>query len=210
MCIFLSPDNKIIYPHLNHLLKSYYYTTGYSVFAYDAKGKLLDKVVRSELANLTPWLNHMTIDKILHQLHYPITHLDSLLLELADDLYTIVAPVFVENRLTSFLLLEPFFIEQMSTLDKKKYYQRFNDNASLSLSYQTIKVLMYIHRDRHNYLGQLFYHLMSNSTTSVNNTFSQRQPWMIQNGLKPSPWIASTIQMALLTYLSLNKYAIIS
>lgn len=51
----------------------------------------------------------------------------------------------------------------MSTLDRKYYYQKFNDNASSSLSYQTIKVLMCIHRDRHNYLGQLFYHLMSNS-----------------------------------------------
>lgn len=163
MCIFLSSDNQIIFPHLNHLLKSYYYTTGFSTYAYDAIGQPLDMVVRSDLKDLTPWLNHVSRHKILHHFNCPLSRLDSLLIELTDDLYTIAAPVFVEDHLKTYFLLEPFFIEQMTTVAKKDFFHRTAFHNLSYLSFQTIQSLMHIHRDRLNYLGQLFYHLMSHS-----------------------------------------------
>lgn len=163
MCVFISKDNKIIHSHLNHMLNSYYFSTGYSVYAYDSQGQLIDKKTGNDYTKETEWINIIVMKIINFIKEDNLRDKDSILLEIEDNIFTIVAPVFSHNKLIMFLLLEPFFITHLSTCDKKQLYEKSFKDKFISISYNDFKSIVHIHKDRVNYLGQLFYHLMSNS-----------------------------------------------
>jgi AraC-like DNA-binding protein len=162
MNIFLTKDNNIIDSHLNHVLKSYYYTTGYSIYAYTPTGQLIDKETKEQAEGLIDYINHLS-QKIVPLIHNSsFLDKDFLLYEIFKNIYTIVAPVKENNRLIMYLMIEPFIITNLSTYEKKCYYKSFFKNCEISIPYLTFINFPYIHSNRINYLGQLFYHLMSN------------------------------------------------
>lgn len=164
MNIFLSNNNNIIYPHLNHVLKSYYYTTGYSVYAYNDTGKIIDKITKDDYADVNNYMDNLAGSVIANYLHNTsLSPRDSLIYELYKNTYTIIAPVLRDNMLIAFLMMEPFTIINLSTIDKKCYFEKYCKATKRPITYSTFKNFNYIHNNRLNYLGQLFYHLMSKS-----------------------------------------------
>ncbi|GKX27537.1 hypothetical protein SH1V18_00170 [Vallitalea longa] len=176
MNIFLSKDNKIIYPHLNHVLKSYYYTTNRSVYAYDGHGILIDKVTKDDYTDVNEYMDDIVKNIIIRYLHTVIlSPRDSLIYELHKNIYTIIAPVLKDNTLMCFLIMEPFTIINLSTMDKKCYFEKFCTSMKTPITYPIFKKFEYIHNNRVNYLGQLFHHLMTKSIYIGNQHFQPKE-----------------------------------
>lgn len=164
MNIFLTEDNQIILPHLNHVLKSYYHTTNYSVYAYNHQGNLIDKVTKDNFCEITKIMNTIAKTSVKDFSENSLfSARDSFLYEVYENIFTIIAPVIKDKQLIMFLITEPFFVETLNINEKKDLYRRTSHNTNSFLTYSTYSSLEKINSNRLNYLGQLFYHLMSNS-----------------------------------------------
>lgn len=164
MSAVLSQNNKIIYPHLNHLLKSYYYTTGYSVYSYDNNGKRINAMIKKELLPMDNFINYIAINSILTKINNEniCKDYDTLLIEIYNKLYTIVVPIYSNKHLLSFLFIEPFFISNISIYEKEDIFNNIKLSINTAINYKNFKHLVTIHHNKLNYLGQLFFHLLSN------------------------------------------------
>lgn len=164
MSVFISQNNKVIYSHLNHFLKSYYYTTGYSIYAYDQDGVRLDCMQRKELLSIDKFIDDLAKKTILTKINIdkPLNANDSLLLEIHENLYTIAVPVYSNKLLITFLFIEPFFIDEMPLFEKRNIFEKIKRTQHGTLCFKNYRQFNTISQDKLNYLGQLFFHLMSN------------------------------------------------
>ncbi|MCG8481827.1 MAG: hypothetical protein MJA31_00815 [Clostridia bacterium] len=106
MNIFLSEGNQIILPHLNHVLKSYYYTTGYSVNAYNHTGGLIDKVTKDNFTDVTKLMNMIAKNRVLDFIaNSSFVDLDTFLFEIFENIFTIIVPVIKNDELIMFFII---------------------------------------------------------------------------------------------------------
>lgn len=160
MSIFINEKQEIISAHLDHVLKSYYYTTSLSVSAYNMKGDLLGS--SKENSEDVSTLFSSCAQKFLKEnRNHNFSERDTLLLELESNVYTIIAPIIHNHTFLCFLMTEPFFIGSLQSSEKKFLYEKTQLSFSLPINYHLYCKFPSIENNRLNYLGQLFFHLAS-------------------------------------------------
>lgn len=176
MNIFVSKSGAIILPHLNHVLKSYYYTSGLSAFAYNHLGEPLSAYAPNPHEILNPLMDALAQKELLSLIHsQSLEPLDSLVYELTEDVVCLVAPVMADNQLLVFLVSQPFSLHALDSQEKKHLHQWLSDFLKGPLDYRYASSLPQIHSNRLSYLGQLFFHLMSNGIYVGQQHFEPKQ-----------------------------------
>lgn len=163
MNTFLTNDNQIIHPHLSHILNSYYFSTDYSVFAYDSNGLMINKCAKQESDEFLSIINTIALQNLTKIKATKHTNKDSLLIELDGDLYCLIAPVFHNKIFICFLMTTPFSLKSNNRSVKRNIYIALSEHFKSQMSLQTFTDLPVIDHARLSYLGQLFYHLIPNS-----------------------------------------------
>lgn len=164
MSTFLSEEDQINLSELHHLLNSYYHITGYSIYAYNRAGDLIDQITKDHFQDVTQLINSTVKNRIKDFVtNLSVSALDPALYEVSEKVYTLLVPVVNDHQLSMFFLTEPFFLEVLSVNEKKDLYQKMSFSSNILVSYTTYSSFEYINRNRLHYLGQLFDHLSSNS-----------------------------------------------
>lgn len=164
MNVFLSKSGNIIFPHLEHVLKSYYYTTGYGAYAYDNYGSFISSHINPQLDGFKFLLDDLAKSEIIEYINNSsCEELDTLIFEISQDIVCLIAPIFQDNELKLFLMTQPLMLTQFSSVEKKDIFENRISSKCLEMDYSCFLHLNYVNSDRLDYLGQLFFHLTSNS-----------------------------------------------
>lgn len=182
MVNFITKDGRFIPPHLDHTLKSYYNSTGYSVFAYNADGERMNYAAKKEHCYHLPLVDYMAKKTLTKLPPEAYNTTDTHLIELYTDIFVLGAPVYVKGALNCFLMTVPFFIDPLSSAQRQAMHRALSDDDKVQLPYQMLLSLPSIDKDRLSYLGQLFHHLMANSI------YIGQQHFTPQKKMTDTPW----------------------